>query len=232
MLSMADTYHTRTEAKEAQDRVDREKEEAKHREEISQQKIDQLSAQVADLRNDNTTNAAGFRQSFARLYAKFSDLQTKTQNVALLKEISETKDQLVATQQKLNQPKAALVATFPTSQMIPVTETTLPRDGATATVGLQILNPSDAAALNGGFVVRIPDNCSYAEEPAGFQKVPGAGPSDRNHEFQHIFPNTQTEPYTIKVKIPSFVSRFEVSVFFACETCVVGKTQNLWVDIR
>ena len=196
------------------------------------QKIDRLSAQVTDLRNDNTTNAAGFRQSFAKLYARFSDLQTKTQNEVLLKEISETKDQLVATQQKLNQPKAALVATFPTTQMIPVTETTLPRDGDVVTVELQILNPSEAAALNGGFEVRIPDNCSYAEEPVGFQKVAGAEPSDRHHEFQRIFPNTQTEPYTLKVKIPSVVPRFQVSAFFACETCVVGKQQDLWINVR
>ena len=66
-LSMADTYQTRSEAKDAQARADKERDEAKHREEISQQKIDQLSAQVTDLRNDNTTNATGFRQSFAKL---------------------------------------------------------------------------------------------------------------------------------------------------------------------
>jgi hypothetical protein len=45
-------------------------------------------------------------------------------------------------------------------------------------------------------------------------------------------PIHKLKPYTIKVKIPSLVSRFQVSAFFVCETCVVGKKQDLWVNIR
>ncbi len=67
-----------------------------------------LNTQIDQLRNDSEPANDGFRQSFAGLYDKFSQLQTRVQtdaltkqNSSLLKEIDETK-QDPASQLRLN----------------------------------------------------------------------------------------------------------------------------------
>jgi hypothetical protein len=226
-LGLRDTYQTRAAASadREQARLDRG---------TSQQHITQLSDQVTQLRQDNKNAADTFSKSFATLYSKFSDLQSKVQNADLLKEIKETKQQLEDTQKKLTQPKPVLIATFPANDpaQVPITETTLPRSDDVVTVQFAAFNSSDTAALNGSFIVRICEVCKYSEEPPGFVKVSGASDWDRQHDFQRIFPKSMIETFSVKVRIPTNVARFAISLLLACDACIAPTKQDLWINVK
>ncbi len=214
--------------------VDKDKQQAEIDKKSNQKVINQLSDQVAQLRQDNQNAAATFSKSFATLYDKFSSLQSKVQNTELLNEIKETKQQLEDTQKKLTQPKPNLIATFPTYQAseVPVKETTLPRDAGVVTVQFSIYNSSDVAATNGAIIVRVCELCKFAGEPPGFAKVAGAEESDREHQFQHIYAKAMMETFSVKVEVPPNVSRAAIGIFASCETCLAATEQELWFNVK
>jgi multidrug efflux pump subunit AcrA (membrane-fusion protein) len=217
VLSFANTYYSRASANAQRDA---------------------LTTQISQLRTDARTANDGFRQSFAGLYDKFSQLQAQVQtgellkqNATLLKQIDETKKELVATETKLNQPKATLVASFYTldSSLVPITKTYFPRNGSTVSVQILIYNSSDVAALNGSVNVTTCKECSFASEPIGFHKVPGAIDAQRGIDFQHIFPKASMQALTVDVTVPANLDHFPISVTTFCENCAPSEQKNLWV---
>jgi hypothetical protein len=200
-----------------------------------------LKSQITQLRDDARSANDGFRQSFAVLYDKFSQLQSKVQNGELLKqnatliqEIAETKKELLSTEAKLNQPKVKPLASFHVndSREVPITETTIARNGATVSVPIIIYNPSDVTGLSGSVAVTPCQECSFASEPTGFVKVAGAPDSQRNLDFQRIFPQSAMQLPTLAVAVPLNLNRFPIAVRIACENCAPSDAQILWVNIR
>src|SRR5579872_5841312 len=162
LLSIFDTYVTHKEAYEKEQIAIRKEAESKKR-------IDDLTEQVTQEREENKNNADGFRTSFARLYDKYSELIARSQNADLIKEIKRTRDELKATQDKLNQPKARLTASFWHPGLAPdrlVREVALSRqaDGS-ITLDLAVVNTEDVTATSGGYTVRLCEECRFLKEP-------------------------------------------------------------------
>ena len=237
VFGFADLHSSRKRAE--QDRIDAEK-----KDEVQRADIEQLTKQVADSRQDAYKANEGFRQSFAELYKKFSDLQAKVTNQELMKELVDTKKQVEAYQKKLAEPppKASLVAGFNlpgldirAANEIPalmVQDTTAKAIGNTIEITVTVFNSSSSVvAVNGGLTVRICTLCKYAEEPPGTIHVRGSEPSDREKPFQHIFPQTFMETLTLKVSVPPEVGRAGLSLSVACETCEAPTMRNLWVNV-
>ena len=199
-----------------------------------------LTNQIQQLRDDAKVANDGFRESFAGLYDKFSQLQAKVQtdallrqNASLIKDIDETKKQLSETQAKLVQPKAAPVASFQTDdeKQIPITETTVARTDPVS-VPIIVYNPSDVPAVNGAVNIQICAACTFASEPVGFAKLAGAPEMQRSMDFQHIYSHSGMPLLTVVVKVPMTISRFVIAVHVNCETCVPAKSQELWVTLK
>lgn len=202
---------------------------------LSERKIDFLTTQVKQLREDNKSTTDGFRKSFAQLYDKFSALQAKVTNRDLQIEIEKTRAELIATQKKLTTPKANVVSSFYTLNLhqFPIRELTASLSGASVTVDLMVYNTSpDAPALKGAVFLRICDACKYASEPAGFLRVSGAPETDRTAEFEDILPGTAFPKITLQVIPPAGSVRFEITVYVKCETCANEEAQNFFVNWR
>jgi hypothetical protein len=219
ILSLANTYYSRANA-----RTDRKN----------------LTDQITQLREDGKAANDGFRQSFAGLYDKFTQLQSQVQNrellkqnAALLQEIAETKKELLATEAKLTQPKAQLIASFHGTDIrdIPITEMTGVRNGTTVSVPIVVYNAADVAALNVAVSVVPCDMCSWASEPAGFSKVAGAPDSQRSQVVAHIFPKSAAQLAVLEINVPLAVNRFAISMWAACENCPPMAPKMLWVTL-
>jgi hypothetical protein len=219
VLSLANTYYSRASA-----RIDRKN----------------LTGQITQLREDGKTANDGFRQSFAGLYDKFTQLQSQVQNrdllkqnAALLQEIADTKKELLATEAKLTQPKAQLSASFHTPDIkdMPITETTGTRNGTTVSVPIVVFNPTDVTALNASVSVMPCEGCSWASEPAGFSKVPGAPDSQRSVLYPHIFAKSAVQLAVFDFNVPLGATRFAVSVYGTCESCPPSAPKVLWVNL-
>ena len=196
--------------------------------------ITQMSNQIGQLRTDNQKSTDGFRDSFSKLYDRFSELQSKVQNADLLKEIKATKQELVETQNKLTPPIVTPIASFPARPAtdIPITETTATRSDGFVEVHVTVYNPSDYNAKTGAVMVRVCEACKYADEPSGFVKVVGGLDSDREHDFQHIWAKTAMEDMMVHISVPPEVHSFFVGVFVSCENCSAAKLQNLKVTLQ
>jgi hypothetical protein len=223
VLSLFETYKTHGEARSAH-----------QHEQESQNKIDGLTDQVRQERQENKETRDDFRQSFDALYQKYSDLASKTQNAELLREIQQTRGELKTTQEKLNQPKARLSSGFWTGEAddsLPSEITVMrQRDGSVA-FDISLANQTDVNALKGAAVVRICTACKYAKEPEGFHPIAGAADSDREVTFEHIFAHTKLQKYRIEVAVPPSAKRFQVDIHSACENCV-PQLQKLFASIQ
>lgn len=80
--------------------------------------------------------------------------------------------------------------------------------------------------------MRICVSCKYASEPQGFKHVSGSEEWDRQFEFEDIFARSIDQKRTIEVLPPPGVNRFEIDIICACETCIVGGKETLWVNVR
>jgi hypothetical protein len=226
-LGVQDTYQTRAAAT-----VDKQQAQLDQKE--NQVVIEGLSSQVQQLRQDNQTATGNFSRSFSTLYEKFSNLQSKVQNADLLREIQETKQELTDTQKKLTQPKATLIATFPVKDAseVPITEANLAKVDGVVTVPFTVYNSSDVVALNGVVHVRLCELCKFGEEPVGFRKIPGTEDTDREFDFEHVFPRAVIQTISVKVQVPISATRVAFAVFIPCDTCVAPTKQDLWINIK
>ena len=106
MLGIFDTHAARVASRNAET-------DAKLDKKASEIQIKSLQDQIAGLRQDGTTNARTFSDSFSQLNSKFSDLQSKVRNQDLMDQLASTRAELQATQKRLEpKPKAILESTF------------------------------------------------------------------------------------------------------------------------
>lgn len=226
-MSLQSIYSSRVETK-AVENAGRERD-------IKQQtRIDELNNQVGLGRQENQKNSEGFRQSFASLYDKFSDLQSKVRNQELLAQLQETKHQLLATQKKLNAPKARLDAYFYTTPYLPIPhlkETTIePAQGAVQ-VDVVFENVSETDAASGHLRLTICEDCKWVNIPSGFSKVDGDAEQTRVLHFDHLNPQSISNRMTFSFIPPFSVRRIQLGASYSCATCVVEPKQSLWVNL-
>jgi len=196
--------------------------------------ISQLSTQIDQLRGDNQKAADAFRDSFTKLYDRFSDLQTRVQNADLLKEIKDTKKELLDTQSKLTPPNITPIASFPADDpaQIPITQISAIRSDNVVEVAFMVYNPSAVNARSGAVILRICEACKYAEEPKGFVAIAGGPESDRERDFQHIWAKTAMEVLSARITIPPGLPSFTLGIFVSCENCSPAEQQHLQVALR
>lgn len=230
-LTLLETHATRRETREKERTADK-------RDAANTKQIDVLTEQVRLEREENKQNSDGFRLSFAALYNKYSELASRTNNSGLLQELHRTQNDLRDTQSKLDQPKATLTASFWTSGM---SSENLSRDkvvsrrpDGSVSIDVIVLNPSDVAALNGAYTIRICETCKFAKEPAGLSLISGSPEYDRQKAFDRILSKTGDERRTIEIIPPPslpFGGRFEVDVLYRCVNCISDKVP-LWVTFQ
>jgi len=94
-----------------------------------------------------------------------------------------------------------------------------------------MINKGDVTAKNGGLTVRICDLCKYFAEPAEFRHIAGSGDKDRQFHFDHLLARASAEKHTIAVVPDTILNRFEVDIMYACDNCIAGDKQVLWVNV-
>lgn len=226
LLLTFETYNSRSEARKKE-------ETANQKEAASKMQIDGLTEQISQEREENKHNADGFRESFATLYQKYSDLAARVQNADLLREIIQTRKDLKATQEKLTQPKARLTASFYRPGMTTdngprETTGTKHADGSIA-FDLVVANPGDVPALHGNFTIYICDQCRFSTEPIGSVHVSGSSEQERQFFYGSIPPHTLTK-FTIEVT--TVLTSFEVGTSYTCDNCVPNPIQPLMVNVQ
>lgn len=199
-----------------------------------QKQIASLSTAVETANKAQGTNTQLFIKSFTDLTGKLNGLQTKIETAGLQKESDQLRAALASNIKALNPPQAQLVASLGdvtvTLQNLDVKERSgqLAADG-TVSFKLSIVNTSDVQAKNGTVYLRTCAVCTFAEEPAGFSKVPSDEASDRTATFQNIDAKTGTL-IALKIKPPPGEHQFVLKAKLRCENCTVEPYQDMYVD--
>ena len=191
-----------------------------------------LEGEVRAAHNAQTDNTQLFLESFKKLSAEVSNLQTQVKTEALQKKLATVESELQRTQKALAPgPKAVLAFSFepfirpPTGSpapVVPVTDVTLPvlADGSVH-VEFTVLNLSDVDAVDGELFLQICDDCKFAKEPAGFRKLAGQSDRERNWFFERILAKTALEKMTVDITVPPKVSGIVMLIGYRCRTCVL-----------
>jgi hypothetical protein len=191
-----------------------------------------LEGEVKAAHNAQKDNTQLFLESFKKLSAEVSNLQTQVKTEALQKKLATVESELQRTQKALAPgPKAVLVFSFfpfinppagSSAPVVPVTDIKLPvlADGSVH-VEFTVLNLSDVDALDGSITLQICDDCKFAKEPAGFRKLAGQSDTQRYMEFKRILTRVSLETMTVDVTVPPRFDRFLVGIVYRCRTCVV-----------
>jgi hypothetical protein len=199
-----------------------------------QKQIASLSSAVETANKAQGTNTQLFITSFTDLTGKLNGLQTKIETAGLQKESDQLRAALASNIKALNPSQAQLVPSLGdvtvTLQNLDVKERSAPlaADG-TVSFKVTIVNTSDVQAKNGTIYLRTCAICTFADEPAGFSKVPSGEAADRSGPFLNIDAKTGTL-IQLKIKPPSGEHQFVVKVKLRCENCTVEPYQELYVD--
>src|SRR5262249_37019245 len=121
----------------------------------------------------------------------------------------------------------------------------LPIEKGVVTVTFSVMNNGPVVATDPAIWLRICNECDYAEEPVGFEKVPGAWPKEREKKLQRILAGTHLPEMSVKVRPESDLSGFEIGMWYTCDNCepvtfetgqkatiMISKPQQLTSDIQ
>lgn len=106
-----------------------------------------------------------------------------------------------------------------------LSETAQPDSEGNFAVDFTIMNVSDTTAEAIDIWIQICDVCSFAKEPAGFEKVPGALDQVRHRMLSSLNPGVSFEKTTIIVNA-STVNAFQIALHYSCKTCGGQVTGN------
>jgi hypothetical protein len=199
-----------------------------------QKQIAGLQHAVETANRSQEANTKIFVQSFQEMTQKLSGLETRLKTVGLQKEAAQLKKELESTRKALDIPKSELVTTLGSVtdklENLNVTEAPALLVGDTISVTLTVFNKTDVQAKRGSIFVRICKLCTFAEEPARFRKIIGAGDYDREMVFDAI-PAKTAIVISLKIRLPlNLEHRIEVDVTSRCENCAVLPMQHLFVN--
>lgn len=153
----------------------------------------------------------------------------KSEQTLVEKQKPESPIQMAETKQQIPLPpphSAQLLFSFPfrNRQDIPVAVTKVPLRDGVAKVDFMVVNLSEMSAIAPEIWVRICIGCTYAKEPEGFLKLPGADEHDRYKSFNALNPSVALQMMTVEIIPPKEVKdRFQISFKYACQTCGVVK---------
>ena len=95
-------------------------------------------------------------------------------------------------------------------------------------------NPTNNAVKMADTWIDICDVCTFAEEPAEFQKT--SGTSDRTRtKSVNLNPGTNLPKMTIKVKLSRPIRKFQVGFRYSCDVCgdmFNRAEQAAWIEVK
>jgi hypothetical protein len=225
--AVVNTHITSKRAIEQQQNADK-----KHTEDQTQ--ITGLKKAVESANSAQETNTKLFIASFTDMTGKLNGMETQIKTAGLQKESEQLKAELASTRKALSPPEAELE-----SSLGEVTEKleNLEVKQASAQIGvdgtvsftISVVNKSNVQAKHGSVFVRVCISCSYAEEPARFQKPVAAPDQDRQMPFDNI-PALTGLAIPLKVKVPNEQHRVKVEVILRCENCSTGAPEALFIS--
>jgi cell division protein FtsL len=199
------------------------------------QQITILTDQIQQEREENKVNSNGFRQSFAALYQKYSELIAKTHNEDLVRQLSSTQEQLKAAEAKFEQPKATLTAAFWRQDVawdnLQQNTTVSKRPDGSVLLDVVVGNRGPTAAVNGAFTIRLCQACKFAKEPNGFTHLEGSSDYDRQQSFDRFLPTSMATKFTLEMFPPAGSPDFQIAIIFSCVNCA-GNTVPLSIRVQ
>jgi hypothetical protein len=128
-------------------------------------------------------------------------------------------------------PKAELDFTFapfpdspPGQPIVLVTDKTLTlsTDGSVH-VEFNIVKATDTDAVDSEVNFQICNECKYAKEPDGLQKLPGLKDTQRYLYMRNLLAKMAYKTLSVDIIPPPFVQGFSVGIEYRCHTCVILK---------
>ena len=98
-----------------------------------------------------------------------------------------------------------------------------PDSDSVISVDFTVTNISDTAANSVDMWIYICDQCTFATEPAGFDRPTGMPDVARHRLFPTLNPGVSLEKMTVKIKLPAFPFNqslnSEIALKYSCATC-------------
>jgi hypothetical protein len=86
-------------------------------------------------------------------------------------------------------------------------------------VDVSFFNGSESSADSVDIWIQLCEKCSFAKEPTGFEKVPGADDRVRHRMIGSLNPGVSFEKMSILVKSLATDGFFQIGFHYACKTC-------------
>jgi hypothetical protein len=224
ILSLLSLYHDNREKQQAGQKAEQEIQGLN-------EKLDLANTAQQTAIQDQRENTKIFADQFQKLSDELGDLKTQVKTEALQKKLVTVQTELEKTQKALAPgPKARLQFTFvpfvnppnPKDAVL-ITDVTLPvsKDGIVH-IEFNVVNLSDADAVDGDVVFQIPDKCKFAKEPEGLIRVRGAPDTQRDMAFRYINRMSMPANMAVDVIVPAEWQFFAVGITYRCRTCVLN----------
>ncbi len=226
---MMSTYLNGKKAAEQQRRADRVHD-------LDAHTISELKNSVESAKHLQEESTLRSEAKLSALSAEMLALQSALEKAGLQKEADNLRSELASTRKALSPPKAILVASLaeiggPEDLTRKELTVTVPADRVVKFT-LLVSNTSEVQARNGTIGVRLCQQCSYAPQPVGFSRPPGADDTDRQRAFLQL-PATEAFSTIIAIRLPlSTTAGFSIGILARCENCQAEPFQTLRFNIR
>jgi hypothetical protein len=100
-----------------------------------------------------------------------------------------------------------------------ISETLSPNKDGNYLVEFGIKNVTDVAAETVDLWIYVSNDCQFAAEPEGFQKVPGLEEHGRHANIASINPGANWGKATVLVKAPEQTHSFQFGIRYSCKSC-------------
>lgn len=193
----------------------------KHQEDLN--RIARLESAVVTANRNQDDNTKQFVNAFGILNQKVADLETQIKTTGLKEEAIKLRAELESTQKALNPPKAKLTFTFPKPNIDDpaVKVVSLPVKNGVVNVDFCVKNTTDVDAHNGSIMLTICKACEFASEPIGFFSFPGLPKIQRNIKFDRISAISESQNFSVAIKVPQKSSKVEIGITYRCENCIL-----------
>lgn len=180
-------------------------------------------------------NTKLFLGSMQKTQDEISDLKTQVRTEDLQKRLASVQSELQNTQKALAPgPKAELTFTFVPwtnpamgEPIHPATETLLPAEpNGSVHVEFTVLNITPVEAENVSLNVQICDQCTYASEPEGMNKIPGMSDTLRELTLSRLPAMGAFKTISLDIMVPPGIRKFMVGFTYRCTTCVLPRAAS------
>lgn len=165
-----------------------------------------------------------FLDQFSQMSNRVTMLQTEVKTSDLKEEASQLRSELESTRKSLQVPKATLSFSFWEDSGQNSNLASLNLENGAAKIKFDVVNGSDADALEGAIVFQACGGCKIIGTSPGFVKMDGQPDTERNWEFEHIFANSRAPRLEVTILPPHNVNSFQIAIKYRCRTCLLVRS--------